>query len=97
MLALHAASALGEISATCDAITGGGGSGEVNAVSHGTKGHPMGIIGLAIIAATAFGGPSALRLCSRGLKADVHATSASISPHVIMWQKPPSEYWSHPY
>jgi len=47
----------------------------------------MRIIGLAIVAATAFGvwstSPAAQ---SRVGKADVLAASAPISPHVIMWQ-----------
>jgi hypothetical protein len=46
----------------------------------------MGIIGLAIIAATAFGVWSASTVVqSRVGKADVFAASAPISPHVIMW------------
>ena len=44
------------------------------------------IIGLAIVAATAFGVWSASTVVqSRVGKADVHAASAPISPHVIMW------------
>ena len=46
----------------------------------------MGIIGLAIIAATAFGVWSASTVVqSRVGKDYVHAASAPISPHVIMW------------
>jgi hypothetical protein len=59
------------------------------------------IIGLAIVAATAFGVWSAATVAqSRGGKADVLAASAPISPHVIMVElggSLPSEYWSHPY
>jgi hypothetical protein len=46
----------------------------------------MGIIDLAITAATAFGVWSASTVVqSRVGKADVLAASAPISPHVIMW------------
>ena len=46
----------------------------------------LGIIGLAIVAATAFGVWSASPAAqSRVGKADVLAASAPISPHVIMW------------
>ena len=59
------------------------------------------IIGLAIVAATAFGVWSASTVAqSRVGKADVLAASAPISPHAIMvslGSSLPSEYWSHPY
>ena len=44
------------------------------------------IIGLAFVAATAFGVWSASTVTQSRLgKADLHAASAPISPHVIMW------------
>ena len=47
----------------------------------------LGIIGLAIVAATAFGVWSADTVAnSKVAKAEVAAASAPISPHVIMWQ-----------
>ena len=59
------------------------------------------IIGLAIVAATAFGVWSASTVAkSRVGKADVLAASAPISLHAIMVSlggSLPSEYWSHPY
>ena len=60
----------------------------------------LGIIGLAIVAATAFGVRSASTAAqSRVGKADVFAASAPISPHAIMMKlgsSLPSVYWSHP-
>jgi len=69
------------------AITGGGWVlCEVKALSHGMEDNPMRIIGLAIVAATAFGVWSASPAAqSRVGKADVLAASAPISPHVTMW------------
>ena len=69
------------------AITGGGWVlCEVKALSHGTKGQSNGYHRLAIVAATAFGVWSASTVVqSRVGKADVHAASAPISPHVVMW------------
>jgi hypothetical protein len=59
------------------------------------------IIGLAIVAATAFGVWSAATVAqSRGGKAEVAVASAAISPHAIMvklGRDLPSEYWSHPF
>jgi hypothetical protein len=61
----------------------------------------LGIIGLAIVAATAFGVWSASTAAqSRVGKADLLAASAPISPPAIMVKlggSLPSEYWSHPY
>ena len=61
----------------------------------------LGIIGLAIVAATAFGVWSADTVAnSKVAKAEVAAASAAISPHAIMvslGRSLPSEYWSHPY
>ena len=59
------------------------------------------IIGLAFVAATAFGVWSASTVAqSRIGKVDVLAASAPISPHAIvvkLGSSLPSEYWSHPY
>ena len=59
------------------------------------------IIGLAIVAATAFGVWSASTVAqSRVGKAEVAVASAAIAPHAIMVKlggSLPSEYWSHPY
>ena len=61
----------------------------------------LGIIGLAIFAATAFGVWSADTVAnSRAGKAEVAVASAAIAPHAIMVKLGrglPSEYWSHPF
>ena len=61
----------------------------------------LGIIGLAIVAATAFGVWSVSTAAqSRVGKAETAVASAAISPHAIMvslGSSLPSEYWSHPY
>ena len=60
----------------------------------------LGIIGLAIVAATAFGVWSASTAAQSRVGKDVLAASAPISPHAIMvslGSSLPSEYWSHPY
>jgi hypothetical protein len=63
----------------------------------------LGIIGLAIVAATAFGVWSADTVAnSKVAKAEAEAAAASapISPQAIMvslGSSLPSEYWSHPY
>jgi hypothetical protein len=59
------------------------------------------IMGLAIVAVTAFGVWSACTVVnSRAGKAEVAVASAARSPHAIMVKlgsSLPSEYWSHPY
>jgi hypothetical protein len=59
------------------------------------------IVGLAVVAATAFGVWSASTVVnSRAGKAEVAVASAAIAPHAIMvklGRDLPSEYWSHPF
>ena len=60
----------------------------------------LGIVGLAIVAATAFGVWSADTVANSRAGTEVAVASAPISPHAIMVKlggSLPSEYWSHPY